>query len=169
MWVFYVDLQVMRGDNLPTLRGSLQRSSLNSSDSSLERNSVHSANSDEGYGRHHQSKLAPEANRGPPQGRSMLPPPSSTNYRNAQPQSRRALPSGLARPQQRGVSPNSGASQRQQQRGVSPQRPATAGPEHEGQRRGVSPQRSSGLPMPRRQIMKPGSIATRSSLPQFRR
>lgn len=152
-------------DNLPALRGSLQRSSLNSSDSSLERNSV---NSDDGYSRHHQTgKLAPEAHRGHPQGRSMLPPPSSNNYRNAQQQQgRRALPSGLARPQQRGASPNNPTVQPQQQRGVSPQRPATAGQEP---RRGFSPQRSSGLPMPRRQIMKPGSIAARSSLPQFRR
>ncbi|GFR84870.1 SLAIN motif-containing protein 2 [Elysia marginata] len=163
------DSQSMRIDSLPALRGSLQRSSLNSSDSSLERNSVHSANSDDGQGRHHQSKLAPEAHRGPPQGRSMLPPPSSNNYRNAQQQSRRALPSGLTRPQQRGVSPNNDVTQRQQQRGVSPQRLSAAGPEHDGQRRGVSPQRGSGLPMPRRQIMKPGSIAARSSLPQFRR
>ncbi|RUS89176.1 hypothetical protein EGW08_003055 [Elysia chlorotica] len=159
------DPQVIRGDNLPTMRGSLQRSSLNSSDSSLERNSVHSANSDEGYSRHHQSKLAPEANRGPPQGRSMLPPPSSTNYRNAQQQSRRALPSGLVRPQQRGISPNNNAAS---QRGVSPQ-PQASAPQENGQRRGMSPQRGSGLPMPRRQIMKPGSIAARSSLPQFRR
>ena len=172
---FDPDPQAIRGDNLPTLRGSLQRSSLNSSDSSLERNSVHSTNSDEGNVRPYQRQLAPEAHRGPPQGRSMLPPPNTANYRNGQQQPRKAMPSGLAAPQQRGVSPNSrgggipSAGQRQQQRGVSPQRPLTAGLEYEGQKRGVSPQRGSGLPMPRRQIMKPGSMAARSSLPQFRR
>lgn len=36
------------------------------------------------------------------------------------------------------------------------------------QQRGVSPQRTSGLPTPRRQIMRPNS-ATRSSLPTFKR
>ncbi|GFO17970.1 hypothetical protein PoB_004447500 [Plakobranchus ocellatus] len=171
------DSQILRSDNLPTLHDSLQRRPHNSSDSSLEHNSVHSANSDEGNNRHYQSKLAPEAHRGSTSGRSMLPPSTSSNYRNAPQQSRRALPSGLANQQQRGSSPNNrgsgmsypNASQRQQQRGVSPQRPSTAHSELQEQKRGVSPQRSSGLPMPRRQIMKPGSMAARSSLPTFRR
>ncbi|XP_059140903.1 SLAIN motif-containing protein 2-like isoform X2 [Physella acuta] len=78
---------------------------------------------------------------------------------NLAPEANRTMSSRLQQPNYR---PNANTPKRAISTGLLP------GLAQQQQQRGMSPQRTSGLPTPRRQIMRPSS-ASRSSLPTFRR